>query len=426
MAEHCSRRTRPLAATGLYGLVLVSLLFSTVSVPRDASIYNGIGRILSGVPGVSVVSEVGTYQLTQARYSTFLIVMPLAAVILLFLIVRNGARTAQLRVGVVGVAFTMFALVAIVSALLHREYVDGLKLLIYALAVIAYGGLMPAEKDEISCFLLRLCVVAGMINSVVTLLQYAVLSGGSFNVDSLRVFRPDGVFGDSILSALFSIVTITVIASGSVQLPTWYKSVVIALCLASGVATGARTFYYLLVIVVAVLLTSRATDLAVRWKLLVATFLAALLFFLAGASGSAFIDSLSLSESSQGRDLKRQLAMQLFVESPLFGIGTGQYSVAEASIVSGNTLGLHGTNPHNVYLQVLAENGLLGFVPFIVGAFGLLGFAVRRKDALSMQLIILYLASAYSLGLLYSLAFTVFLAVLINALLSRAESARAL
>lgn len=48
------------------------------------------------------------------------------------------------------------------------------------------------------------------------------------------------------------------------------------------------------------------------------------------------------------------LAVKEFLKSPLYGMGPMQFPIK------------YGTYPHNVYLEVLAEMGLIGFIPLIV------------------------------------------------------------
>jgi putative inorganic carbon (HCO3(-)) transporter len=62
-----------------------------------------------------------------------------------------------------------------------------------------------------------------------------------------------------------------------------------------------------------------------------------------------------------------QAAAQMFIEHPVLGVGYGNYKVVYSSLVSyqGNL------DAHNLYLQLLAETGVIGFVSFcaFVGAF---------------------------------------------------------
>ena len=59
------------------------------------------------------------------------------------------------------------------------------------------------------------------------------------------------------------------------------------------------------------------------------------------------------------------IAWELFKEHPLLGVGMGDYSI-EADKLVGERAVTTTTDTHNVYLQVLATRGLVGFVPFVI------------------------------------------------------------
>ena len=71
--------------------------------------------------------------------------------------------------------------------------------------------------------------------------------------------------------------------------------------------------------------------------------------------------------SLSGRDILWKDMFALFVERPLFGVGF--YS-------TDNLLGMTG---HNIYLQLLCENGLFGAVPFYVAIIYFSGFVLCLK-----------------------------------------------
>ena len=105
-------------------------------------------------------------------------------------------------------------------------------------------------------------------------------------------------------------------------------------------------------------------------------FLALFLGLFVTFSASYFIENASLFENSRllhrfaqtvsdardgenwssDRDILANIAVELFKSNPLSGIGVGQYHV-----LSGED-----TDVHNSYLQVLCEQGIFGFVLFII------------------------------------------------------------
>ena len=72
------------------------------------------------------------------------------------------------------------------------------------------------------------------------------------------------------------------------------------------------------------------------------------------------------------------VAWDLFKKHPLLGVGMGDYST-EAEKLLGERYVTTTTDSHNVYLQVLATRGLVGFVPFALFWFVVLRSLFRLK-----------------------------------------------
>lgn len=76
------------------------------------------------------------------------------------------------------------------------------------------------------------------------------------------------------------------------------------------------------------------------------------------------IYSLIINDESiditNGRSVLVKYAITLFLNNPLFGIGWWEYVNASASFI-GRTI-----TPHNIYVQLLCETGIIGFFSFIV------------------------------------------------------------
>lgn len=76
-------------------------------------------------------------------------------------------------------------------------------------------------------------------------------------------------------------------------------------------------------------------------------------------------------------------ALEMAGDHPVLGVGTGQYRFRAAEYVVGDPLNLFQPLAHNAYLEVLAENGVLGlfaFGAYIVGTWLVLR-AARRAGA---------------------------------------------
>lgn len=86
--------------------------------------------------------------------------------------------------------------------------------------------------------------------------------------------------------------------------------------------------------------------------------------------------NISHGESSEGRGTTRELAWSAFTESPLFGIGPGNFgNYAQESLPekyeSGKTI------VNNEPLEILAEHGAIGFTLFLTFAFSLFRFSLH-------------------------------------------------
>jgi O-antigen ligase len=75
-----------------------------------------------------------------------------------------------------------------------------------------------------------------------------------------------------------------------------------------------------------------------------------------------------------GRSDLYALAFSLFKTSPLLGIGWGKYKYIYAAL---NPLDIFTIQVHNVYLQLLCETGIFGFIIFVSAFIASFVFAVR-------------------------------------------------
>jgi O-antigen ligase len=82
------------------------------------------------------------------------------------------------------------------------------------------------------------------------------------------------------------------------------------------------------------------------------------------------VDEAGMRESAQLRPILAVVAWKMFLDHPIAGVGTGQYT-AEAKYYLQDRdvdLPLEKARPyvqHNIFLSILTENGLLGLIPFL-------------------------------------------------------------
>ncbi len=93
---------------------------------------------------------------------------------------------------------------------------------------------------------------------------------------------------------------------------------------------------------------------------------------------------LSEDETGNGRSELYDCALSMICANPLFGNGWGSYSKYVATTALGimySDLGFASMSAHNVYLQLLAETGVVGLVLFLIPAAATLSAAMRRSAA---------------------------------------------
>lgn len=91
---------------------------------------------------------------------------------------------------------------------------------------------------------------------------------------------------------------------------------------------------------------------------------------------------LSVDDTGNGRSDLYDCAWDMFYASPLFGSGWGSYGKYVATTPLGvmyDEIGFASMSAHNVYLQLLAETGVVGLVCFAAPALASLFYAAHRS-----------------------------------------------
>ncbi len=112
--------------------------------------------------------------------------------------------------------------------------------------------------------------------------------------------------------------------------------------------------------------------LRTRVLIVCAMALLAMIFYLGAAAPGA--EHLGWSDLSSGatRLYLWDVALQLFVGSPVHGVGWGNFQVMYRSYLDESLVAESQLGVHNTYLSLLAETGILGFLSFLALLF--LGF----------------------------------------------------
>lgn len=78
----------------------------------------------------------------------------------------------------------------------------------------------------------------------------------------------------------------------------------------------------------------------------------------------AVIDRFSTDNLLTGRQYLWDEALDMFMECPLWGVGFGAYPHKLSVVI--DTIKVTNLNAHNIYLQILAETGIIGFLCFMI------------------------------------------------------------
>jgi O-antigen ligase len=85
------------------------------------------------------------------------------------------------------------------------------------------------------------------------------------------------------------------------------------------------------------------------------------------SSDSTISSRLNNTQNISGRFATYEQGITLFSRHPLAGVGVGQFTTAEQSVETVRVGGVRAVSTaHNSYLDILAEQGLLGIIPFIL------------------------------------------------------------
>jgi hypothetical protein len=209
------------------------------------------------------------------------------------------------------------------------------------------------------------------------------------NPRSPQIFVPDHVFWTRGVSGLFynrlklahvGIVALALIALIAAQKPRPSNRLLALLVAGFSVLGGAVVLTYARAAWVAFLVAIVATlslGTKKRWALVgAASVLALSLLAFLLPFGRERISSLM-----PDLEMRSELfvaALRIFREHPILGIGHGVYRTISPSVLPPTFGGVLVTSPHNLFLQVLAETGAVGFAGFITGLIACLWRSARR------------------------------------------------
>lgn len=296
-------------------------------------------------------------------------------------------------------AYILIELAGTVTAL-NFEYSRAIfisSLVVGSVLVLASGYSITKENLR---QLLFACTVG--VFSLIVLILHGYISNNSIQWSTSSNFSSSGDMGPVQISMLLAV------------------GVVIFLVLADRVRTAYRLIYLVIATVLSVLmiLTFSRSGLYLAgialityyllfskfsWRSFVIIITVAILGIYAfdivtQIAGQAAIERFS-DINSTNRDVLARYGWQIFLDNPIFGVGTGNYyTVVSQAEYLGSVSGAH-----NEFIRAAAEHGILGFITWVGFALSAVWVAFRQSSgkvrSLRMTLVLFFFAYLFVNGL---------------------------
>lgn len=264
----------------------------------------------------------------------------------------------------------------------------------------------------------KLIMSTGITNSFLIILQVVLNFNKLNSIGDIRTYRFSGGMEDSVIVTILLMITYVLIDNLSIQNKICLPIIKVVLIIACFL-TGSRTWLILLAFYYVGKIFIKDKHNKLEMKKMPVLISIVILFFLIYIFNSdkinLFINNyynlvfkdMNTIASNHERELKRTFAASIFYKNWLVGIGSQSYKFFETLY-----LGILGSNPHNIYLQILCENGVIGFVLFISLIASLIANLFETRKIIQVYLICLWLVSAYLIGLLDFMGLLIFVLII--------------
>ncbi len=365
---------------GGLGVALIVGLGSGVSIlERGISILGIVLAALDPIAGLAFAA-VTLPQREPEPIGPIGVPVLLAFAIGLGVILRLPIDRPRLRTGRVGwlalayLAITAVSVTPLLNDLPYARAVSGISLFLALAAgavLIAAGTILLRDRDARPLIALTLGSLA--LGGVIAILAFVKgpdlgrpLSGlVSQSSTDLRAYGP--FYNSDYLG--FAAAQAIVLAVGWAIYERAFRLPAVAVALVAGVAlvaSFARSGFLALAVGIVALAFMRSRKLGlvvlvvggVAFVLAYETLLQARVDITHGSAPGNALGSLSASDA--GRSGAALAGVELFLTAPLFGIGYGQFHYLSPRFVGSSGV----TFPHNIFVGILAEQGLLGVVIF--------------------------------------------------------------
>lgn len=258
------------------------------------------------------------------------------------------------------------------------------------LMFVVLVNLITTEKSfELAMWLL---LIVGAVLGTLTVIQevtqtYGNNFGGLARMEISSIAeglgdrpRAGGSTGSPLAYGQQLIVLVPIGLWGLLHSPTWPRRILAAYCTAAALAGIGLCFSRSTYIATAFVLVLFALHIKLNPKYLLLTVpLIGALLFVAPSEFTARVGTLSSflpGEDSEGvrseasfnrRSVEMLMAVNMFVDHPFIGVGGNNYPALYPQYIreSGSPVPDEERTPHNYYLEVAAESGLIGLIPWM-------------------------------------------------------------
>ena len=336
----------------------VAAMLTIACLYKIAVVKNGlIHSLLLPLVNILPLSEVSRYTNTISIVKMHLPVLVLQFVCVFVWLHRKKWKLKRFR-NPNALALLAIFIVRFISELYSHKgslsiYTLGYDVICLLFVIIIYQFKTDGEHHEKLQSRIVMCVFRiAFVCSLFALANFAVGLGLNFSAFRFRNYRIGGFIFDAILAGF--IYGVGLLSAFELykrhMIKPWLLIVSMSLFVIGDLLTGSRSSIYFLVMAVWYYICNKKGY---------TRFLVVALFLVMGAAlYFNLLSNESISFVSDGpRSYKYALAFKVFRENSIIGVGTNMFHNYDV---------IFGSNPHNLPLTILAENGIIGFIPYAI------------------------------------------------------------
>ncbi|KIL43161.1 O-antigen ligase family protein [Jeotgalibacillus campisalis] len=341
--------------------------------------------------------EIGNYNVYFNNYLIMCLLIP-------YFMVFSLKNLVSIKLSYLQIFFLMFLIYRLLNDLIvnYQDVLRGelgtvllytMYILLFLIVILAINNNLIKLTEMYSMFV-NIIVITSIVNSIFIVYQFYIeftLTYSSFSFfESFRYIRPVSLMGVVTVNSMFIGLGLLILLyklfdnEFKTRKQKVYVFIGCTIMLLGQFLSGSRGGILAVLIIIIVTLILKYKSIKIKNSMLIFLLITSsimLLLLLMNLSYLVqYIETVFISDSATGSNNSRfekwGIAISLFALHPFIGIGTNKFGEYQYAI----TNGWSNSNPHNVYLQLLAENGLFVFVLFIMIMAFLLFKIVTRKD----------------------------------------------